>query len=269
MEGLTRQHGESSADWQRRYHREKMRRRRAAIKAANPDAPRKFRGKNKAPSNGGTLSEEEWEELQPLPGETSEEHKRRYQRVIQRRWRAKNKEKEAARRRELYSQNKEYEAEKRKRKKKANPEKYREYSRRHFEKNREAKIAALREWGRLNPDRLRQWKKKWREDHPGIANAAVARCRARAVQATPPWMWSLHGTEVEAVYNEAAKLTRQTGIPHQVDHIEPLAGKDRCGLHVPWNLRVITAEENRKKRNNAPEQIDSTDASPERAQHAG
>lgn len=58
-----------------------------------------------------------------------------------------------------------------------------------------------------------------------------------------------HKAEVVAFYREARRLTLETGVPHEVDHIEPLRGKRSCGLHVPWNLRVITQAANRKKGN--------------------
>ena len=81
-------------------------------------------------------------------------------------------------------------------------------------------------------------KEKWRE--------IKARRRVRLLQASPvldsEYLWMM-----KEIYELASLRERLTGAKWEVDHIIPLQGKDVCGLHVPWNLQVITQLENRQK----------------------
>ena len=61
-----------------------------------------------------------------------------------------------------------------------------------------------------------------------------------------PKFSSIEQMMVDNYYEDAARLTRETGEEHQVDHIIPL--KDG-GLHAPWNLQVLTKNENIVKGN--------------------
>ena len=73
--------------------------------------------------------------------------------------------------------------------------------------------------------------------------------RRRFRNATPKWLSAIDKIEIRLKYRLAIEMSRATGVRHAVDHIIPLYGDTVCGLHVPWNLRVITQAENLKKYN--------------------
>lgn len=106
------------------------------------------------------------------------------------------------------------------------------------------------EWTRnRDPQIARDRVKKWRKDNPGKV-AAQKRARELAkTGATPKWLTKEHKAQIATIYLQAQILTEATGVPYHVDHIIPINGENVCGLHVPWNLRVLKGEENLKKSN--------------------
>lgn len=169
-----------------------------------------------------------------LPGETQAERARRRNRERAAKWRAANPD----RTRDL--------ANKSRAKRKDNWDDFLASERARYAANPHSKLAKQRQERLADPERVRGRQKRHYRANKHEYVARVAERRAARLQATPAWV---DKTEILAFYAEARRLTKLTGIPHEVDHIHPLRGKLLCGLHVPWNLQVIPRVDNRKKHN--------------------
>lgn len=107
-----------------------------------------------------------------------------------------------------------------------------------------------RTWRAANLERALRNARAYKKNNAAKVRAINARRAAAKLRATPIWA---SGPAIQAVYDEAARVTRETGIQHEVDHYYPLLSPVVCGLHVEHNLRVLTKSENSRKKNHHPD----------------
>lgn len=101
----------------------------------------------------------------------------------------------------------------------------------------------------VNKERFKKVAKLYRENNKHILNNICAKRRASRYNATPNWLSKEHLIEIKKFYKLAKDLENLDNIKRHVDHIIPLQGETVCGLHVPWNLQILTAKENVTKKN--------------------
>ena len=164
-----------------------------------------------------------------------------------REWRAKNPEKQAANCKRYDEKNR---------------DKRNAYAKQYRKDNPEKIKALLQSWVKANPEKMKGYMQKaskaWHERNPDYQSnfykankeryvAASARRRAAQDSATPTWLTAIDKAMIQEMYDVSEARYIQTGIKHHVDHIVPINGKGVAGMHVPWNLQVITAHENLSK----------------------
>lgn len=95
----------------------------------------------------------------------------------------------------------------------------------------------------------RTYQRNWRLKNDLWVKADTKARRRKHRQATPKWLTRQQKQQIRELYKIAITMTKLSGERYVVDHIVPLRSDVVCGLHVPWNLRVITQDENLQKSN--------------------
>jgi 5-methylcytosine-specific restriction endonuclease McrA len=101
-----------------------------------------------------------------------------------------------------------------------------------------------------NKDSYKERAKQWKLDNSARHNAACMDRYTRKMKARPKWLSPIQLVQIQEFYEIAKAKSFQTGITHHVDHIIPLKNSTVSGLHVPWNLQILTESENCSKKNN-------------------
>ena len=135
---------------------------------------------------------------------------------------------------------------------------FREYNRREevkdrkhewYQDNREQVIAAAS----TRPAHVkREYQTAWKERNLVWVRADTKARRRKHREATPPWLSRQQKAQTRELYKVAITMSKTTGEQYVVDHIYPLRSDVVCGLHVPWNLRIITQQQNLEKSNALP-----------------
>ena len=106
-----------------------------------------------------------------------------------------------------------------------------------------------------NKESILLHKKKYKQKNRGRYNALSRDRDLKKTQRTPSWLNAEEKQQIIHLYQKANELSKLENIKYHVDHIVPLCGKTVSGLHVPWNLQVISATENMKKYNKLLEEV--------------
>jgi hypothetical protein len=111
------------------------------------------------------------------------------------------------------------------------------------------KKASKKAYYERNPAQKAKEQREYYARHPGRKSAWRIAQLESVKQATPAWS---DLDKIGLVYIRSWEVSKATGVEHHVDHIVPIKGKTVCGLHVHYNLQVITGSENCKKSNKMP-----------------
>ena len=115
--------------------------------------------------------------------------------------------------------------------------------------NRAVRNVAKKKWVEDNKEHVTAYSTQYAKNNKALRCALQQKRAASQKHRTPLWLTEEDFLRIRCYYQVAAMRNKETDIIWHVDHIVPMQGKNVSGLHVPWNLTVITASENLRKYN--------------------
>ena len=123
-------------------------------------------------------------------------------------------------------------------------------SRLNYLKNKDEVILRTSLYQKSNKDRSREYSKKSRRNNLHKDAEKSAKRRATKIRSVPKWACCKSARqEILAIYKECQRITKESGIEYNVDHLIPLQSEFVCGLHCAANLCIIPKTENSSKGN--------------------
>lgn len=120
------------------------------------------------------------------------------------------------------------------------------YLRNYYAKNKVALLAKRNlKRDKIRPE-LREYSRRYAKENRPLMRALCSKRKAMQKRAIPLWV---DLAAIKEFYKEAERLSKETGIVNQVDHIVPIRSKYVCGLHCQDNLQILTATQNNGKGN--------------------
>ena len=114
------------------------------------------------------------------------------------------------------------------------------------QKNKEKHSELTSKWYAENKENHLENSRIWYANNRHRKIATTSAREKRVINATPAWLSNEQKLQIQAHYKQALQLSIE-GVKYEVDHIVPIKNKIVCGLNVPWNMQVITRQENRSK----------------------
>jgi len=129
-----------------------------------------------------------------------------------------------------------------------------------YNNNKESRLKSIQKWKNDNIEKVTEYNKIWVNNnrdkvrstqkkyyYSNMDKMSIKRISRRA--AVPSWLSDEMKKDIKIIYDACRMISNIECEKYHVDHIIPIKGENVSGLHVPWNLQIITAKENLSKSN--------------------